>query len=186
MSTDSDSFRRVVQTGLSRGRWGALRSWVVSQGPEPFEDDVIDVLLEFIGQQSFRQAPHSHHVLVILQFEWDRLTTEHRKKILPHLVNAYARFEDMMSCYVISELLGRFYADHSALSALRELMTVESEGARSLIPMGLGFLARESPDVETAMRAQNELRKMRSDKSDLVRYEVETALSSVSNQAAPG
>jgi hypothetical protein len=148
-----------------------------------FSSEVLDNILTLLRQQDFLDADGSFNVLRILEHEWVLLSGAQKEQLLPALLEAYPKFKDWMSWFMISELLGDYFVTHAALDGLRQLKGCRNETARSLVPMGLGDMVKKSPDKDLAGRAYRELIGMQNDPSEAVRGEVETALQRIAAQA---
>jgi hypothetical protein len=191
---NADGFEAAVREGIATGKWERLEDWIweectfvdnegtPSEG-DSFSGEVFQNILSLLRQQDFLDADGSFNVLRILENEWALLSGPQKEQLLPALLQAYPKFKDWMSWFLIAEILGDYFVTPAALDALRQLKGCRDEKARSLIPMGLGDMVKKSPDEDLAGRAYRELIGMRNDPSEAVRGEVETSLQRIAAQA---
>jgi hypothetical protein len=81
-----------------------------------------------------------------------------------------------MSWFLISVLLGEFFADEKAFQVLCRLKTLQAEGPRSLVPHGLEHIITGSGDKQLVRKAYTELLQMKNDPSEQVRDAVDDSL----------
>jgi hypothetical protein len=191
---DTGGFEAAVREGIATGAWDRLEDWILegctfvhthgtpARG-DRFSEEVFQRIVSLLDQVDFLGADGASNVLRILESEWGLLTAQQREQLLPILLEAYPKFKDWMAWFLISEILGAYYVTPEALDALRQLKTCPIETARSLIPMGLEGIVKNSPDGGLASRAYQELIAMRNDPSEQVRAEVQTSLQRIATEA---
>ncbi len=145
----------------------------------PSEKELSQAVFDFIvgrmRDESFQLMDGSWFLLRLVQTDFGRLTNGQKAALLVCFRETYAKFRDFMSCFLISEILGKYYSDANAVELLEDLSRVGADAPRALVPMGLGYVAR-SADGDVSSRAIDCLRRMRLDESAEVRAEVELAL----------
>lgn len=150
-----------------------------------FPDDKLAVILEQMTQPGFQQMPGAFHLLMLLQFDWSTLKPSQKAKLLPAIEDAYPKFADWMSCFVLSELLGKFYCDREGLDCLARLRKSTSEIARSLLPLGFEHIVRYSEDANLGRLALEQLRALDRDPSGKVRHEASESMTRLSRKEGP-
>lgn len=184
---DSNIFRELVEDALLQGNWTHLKDWISDHssftfdgetlpGDGTFDQGIFEEIIALLNRDSFLHSNGSSNVLLFFEYDWAILTGEQKKQLLPAIVLAYPKLRDQLSWYVISELLGCFFADKGALDALHQLKSVADDNQRSLVPTGLERLIKNSSDSAVRENAYNELKEMKNDPSDEVRQEVEFSL----------
>ncbi|MGH9879098.1 MAG: hypothetical protein ACRD5H_15830, partial [Nitrososphaerales archaeon] len=147
---------------------------------EQFPDEVFKRILELMRQPAFQKLEDSHHLLMIFEYDWGKLTEVQKDELLIAIEKTYDKFEDWMSCFVFSELLGEYYCNDASLQVLCNLKATSNEIARSLVPHGLEHIVKESQEEKLRQRAMSGLVSMKVDPSSEVRREVEDALHKLS------
>jgi len=172
-----ESLRRSISAGEGKelaARVYDLDTLLLKTGE--YSDPLFEELLNILGEPQFVSMDGSWHLLRLFENSWDYLTEGQRGRLLEAFEASYGEFGDWMSCFVISEILGRQYADERALQTFRRLKRLKAHVPRSLIPHGLEHLARGRQSENIARRAFDELSGMRNDPSAQVREEVNAAL----------
>jgi hypothetical protein len=172
-----ESLRRSISAGDAEelaARVYDLDTLLLKTGE--YSDPLFEELLNFLGEPQFVSMEGSWQLLRLFENSWDYLTEGQRGRLLEAFEASYGEFGDWMSCFVISEILGRQYADERALQTFRRLKRLKAATPRSLIPHGLEHLARGRQGEDIARRAFDELSGMRNDPSEQVREEVNAAL----------
>lgn len=146
-----------------------------------FSDTLFDALLGVMKMPDFLKLEGSWNLLHLFEHGWNFLSTAQRAELLAALESSYGLFDDWTSSYVISEILGRLYADEPALAALCRLKSRTEGRPRSLLPHGLQLIVSNSPEHGLSRRAFEELLAMRGDPSEEVRDEVVGALRGLAN-----
>ncbi|AFZ24732.1 hypothetical protein Cylst_2523 [Cylindrospermum stagnale PCC 7417] len=147
-----------------------------------FPEYFFDLIIDLLKQQKFLVSQGSSHFLTVLEFNFRLLSDVQKDSLLPLLETAYPSFTDWMSWFVISELLGQYFADERAFEILCRLKNVAAEQPRSLVPHGFEHIVRDSGNEALAKKAYAELLEMKSDVSPQVRDEVETSLKQIDNK----
>jgi hypothetical protein len=140
--------------------------------------EVFDFIVEQIHDRCFQEMTGSWHLLHLFETDWGRLTSEQKDKLMVCLEATFERFTDSMACFITAELLGEYYSNERAFELLDRLSFAKAEVPRSMVPMGLEYLAR-SPSEPLSKRAVDRLTEMRTDESPLVRTEVEEGLQKI-------
>jgi hypothetical protein len=183
MTTNEDAFKAKVEEATALADGGLMQSAaqdfeLIALRADGFPPTLFEWLLERIRMPEFLAMDGSWHLLYIFDSNWELLGDEERSRLLVTLESLYSRFEDWMSCFTITELLGNRYADRRAFEALERLGSTPSDVQRSLIPHGFEHLALGA-DARVAAEALARLQAMARDPSDLVRDEVAKALRKV-------
>jgi len=180
---NTKAFEVALNKGLSLGRWKSLNNWISKElsfsfrsdveNTKDFDRDICGKILALFGDPVFLHSSGSSNVIKILEYDWSSFSKDQKNELRSVLVNAYSKLADPLSWFLISEILGKYYADSQALEALKMLRrTITNDEARSLIPMGFEQIVRNAPE-EVASTAFEELTQMRSDESEQVRMEVD-------------
>jgi len=143
-----------------------------------FPSSAYDKLLTLIQQKQFQTMRGSHHLFLLFEQAWSYLTDEQKQKLLPVIEDTYSTFADSLTWFVITELLGEYFANEQALLVLIRLEEIEKEEEepRSLIPHGLEHLIKSTEDANLAKRAYKELESLKVSESEQVRAEAALSL----------
>jgi hypothetical protein len=183
-NTDYAAVASGIRRAVAQGDGATLQQLVEEVASYCFGDSstdqfsplLFDVVLESLGHERFWAMPGSYHLLMLLEYDWGMLSADQQTRLLPAIENAYARFEDWMASFVISELLGKCYADENGLATLKRLATTQAGRARSLVPLGFEHLARYAKIPDLKRESMDCLRHMLEDSSDEVRREAADSL----------
>jgi hypothetical protein len=183
VSTDGDAFKAKVHEAIARADDALMQSAArdcdfITMEADSFPPTLFEWLLERIRMPEVLAMDGSWPLLYIFDSNWELLGDEERSRLLITLESLYSRFEDWMSCFTITELLGDRYADRRALEALERLSSTPSAVQRSLIPHGFEHLALGA-DPRVAAEALTRLQAMARDPSEQVRDEVAKSLQKV-------
>lgn len=148
-----------------------------------FPDKYLNLILGLLQENRFLTSKGAWHLLYILEIEnWEFLSETQKTKLLPLLESSYSSFTDWMAWFVISEMLGEYFANEQAFQVLCRLKNIEAEEPRSLIPHGLEHIVKDSHDQQLAQKAYAKLLQMKYDPSEQVRDEVNTSLQRIANR----
>jgi hypothetical protein len=150
-------------------------------GVELFPVEHFELLMKLLCQTAFLEAEGSWHFLKLLESNWGILSDYQKEQLLPALEAVYGCFTDWMSWFVISEILGSYYANEQALQSLQRLKNLPQEGPRSFVPHGLEHIVKDCKDQRVAKMAFVELLQMKADPSEDVRDEAEISLERLAN-----
>lgn len=184
------TFQEAVNQGFALGRWEQLGDWVAEEsnyvfkdgdGPA-FDEGIFKELLLLLVEPSFIGSDNSSNALKMLEYDWASFSTGQTEELRGVLVTIYDKLLDPLSWFIISELLGEYYADPGALEDLRSLKRIViDDEPRSLIPMSFEKLILYSPSETVKADALIELIDMKDDPSEQVRAEVETSFNRLNN-----
>jgi hypothetical protein len=113
---------------------------------------------------------------LLLELEWNNLSDPQKDRLLPALGQAYGSFQNPLSDFIISELLGEYYCDERAFSLLLDLNKRSGTAARSLLPHGFEHIARSSSSEDLRRKALVELQRMKTDADEQVSNEANVSL----------
>ncbi|MGD2180169.1 hypothetical protein [Lusitaniella coriacea] len=148
-----------------------------------FPDLYFNLILELLKKESFLKANGSSHFLLILNAgNWYTISEKQKDELLPLLENSYGLFFDWMSCFMITELLGKRFTNEAALNTLCRLKNTKAETARALVPHGFQHFVTDSDDKKLVKKAYEELLQMKEDPSEKVRDEVNDFLRIIANR----
>ncbi len=148
-----------------------------------FPDKYLNLILGFLKQNRFLTSKGAWYLLYILEIEnWEFLSEDQKNRLLPLLESSYSSFTDWMAWFVISEMLGEYFANEQAFQVLCRLKNIEAAEPRSLIPHGLEHIVKDSHDQQLAQKAYAELLQMKYDPSEQVRDEVNASLQRIANR----
>jgi hypothetical protein len=184
---DVAGLRRAVSGAITSGSWSAVESWCARNCTFVFDqartgeegalpDELVGMIVELLADDSFLLSKGASNLLLVLDYEWGRLSAPQRARLLRPLVLAYERFVDPLAWFVVAELLGRFFASPAALEALGRLRIARKARARASVAVGLGYLARGAGGRSLARAARAMLAEMTEDRAKLVRQEAQAEL----------
>jgi len=147
-----------------------------------FPEEIFQMILSLLKRREILELEESHCLFInVLLINRELLSEEQKERLLPALKDSYERFEDWMSWFVISEIIGEFYQDRRAFETLCSLKTLSKECPRAFVPHGLEHIVQNESDEELSREALAELLQMKNDPSEQVRYEVSISLQRLSN-----
>jgi hypothetical protein len=144
--------------------------------------DIIGTICKMLTDSNVLQSPRSVDLLMYVESEWQRLTDEDRRVLLPLLVSAFGRLANPTSILLISDLLGMYYANEDAASSFEALIKTSSDIPRSLIPSGLEKLIVSTVDSNVRTKANILLQGLLKDRYEPVIEETEDALARLATQ----
>ena len=144
-----------------------------------FPDDTFVGLLAIFQEEKFQHSDGSWKLVRVFEDNWEQLSEEQRRTLLPVLESNYESFSEWMACFIISGILGELYRNAPSFEVLQRLARCRKEVARSLVPHGLEHIVRDTPDTELATRASAELARMQTDHSPTVRNEVAESMARI-------
>jgi hypothetical protein len=177
----------LIYQAIAAGDSTRLREYAYAMetsalGADRFPEHSFELILDLLNRRELFEMDGSFYILRVLENDWKSLSDEQKERLLPALETAYGLFDDWMSWFVISELLGKCFGDEQALGALSRLKAVRGEGPRSLVPHGLEHIVEGARDEGLARKAYAELWGMRNDPSEQVRNEVGVSLRRLANR----
>ena len=146
---------------------------------ETFPEGLFGPILSLMEREEFLTLAGSSHLLMLFEYDWSRLDEDQRNRLLDAIRRTYAKFDDWMACFVISELLGEYYCNENAFRVLCELQDSSNVIARSLVPHGFEHIIKGADSVALRDEAMSRLKSMKNDSSPQVRSEVGVALSNL-------
>ena len=148
-----------------------------------FDQHVFDLILEMMAQPAFLNMEGSYYLLRLFEYDWSMLVPSQTDKLLTAIECSYDKYSDWMSCFVLSQLLGKNYCNGKAFQAIIKLNNTSKEIPRSLLPMALEYLAHgNNSDPVLKDKAMLELTRLASDSADRVRQEAIESLDRLTNR----
>lgn len=145
-----------------------------------FPNDVFNTIMLQMRSVNFQQMPDSSTLLSVLQYDWGRLSIPQKKVLIEAIKDSFLFFKDELSMFMLSELLGKYFANEKALVVLNTLKRkTESETARAYITYGYGSLAKYTSQSKVKKESISILRKLEKDASHLVKKESVEALNKI-------
>jgi len=176
-------FVKAAENAIQSGNRGALRKanskfssfCYHDDHPEKMSDEVVLFFVEQLASERLHQLPFSSLFVYLLEQNWGQIIPSQRELLLSVLEKSYASFVDFVSQLVISELLGDYYADATALDILTRLAGCTSETGRAMVCVGVGKFIRRGPR-DLADRARQLAERLAHDPSLSVRNEAQLVL----------
>lgn len=146
-----------------------------------FLGEIFDFLIELYHNQSFWESEGAWHLISVLTTpnNWELLSEKQKEKVFIALTLNYTNFKYWMSHFIITEVLGEYFANDKTFQWLYELRQVENEQQRQFVPHGLEHLVRDSGNQELVRKAYAQLLEMNNDPSERVRGEVDESLAKI-------
>jgi hypothetical protein len=184
---DEELLHKLIHQAIAACDSTRLREYAYAMETSALEEDHFaehnfELILNLLSQRTFLEMTGSFYILRVLENNWESLSDEQKERLLPSLETAYGLFNDWMSWFVISELLGEYFGDEQALRVLSRLKTLRGEGPRSLVPHGLEHIVKGARDEDLVSKAYTELSGMGKDPSEQVRDEVSLSLQRLANR----
>ncbi len=187
---DEHTLERAVQKTFTKGNGDWLDKWIADEAticfknPEPeqvgtFPARVFERIISLLDEGKLLEVEGAWTILRLFGHDWGCLTAPQRERLLGALERVFGTCSHWMACFVISELLGEYYADASALETLMRLEALEDDDRRCFVPHGLEHVVLETTEHDVRMSAYAALERMQQDRSEQVRDEVASSLSNV-------
>jgi hypothetical protein len=190
---DINAFDQAISRGLSKGEWKGLERWITQNSTfsynygagrqSPFPNELFTRVVHLLTDARFLSAKRSSTLFRIIEYDWSTTTSEQRELLLGKLEEAFPRLADPLSRFLISEILGQYYANQGSLEALQRLTRTADADALCFLVVGLEYLARKRDSPQLARDACSELKRLASDPSGEVRAEAEGALQRLSSSS---
>ncbi len=189
-----EAFKSAVTLGLTTGDWESFDQWVstystftfkdgADETDPVFDDAIVDFLVEILSDERFCSDQNSYKVLYEVERNWAVITEPQERRIFPALGPLFFASAEYMTRFVILELLGENYADEAAMNVLEQFAQVEDAEKRALVPMGFDDLIRETGDLTLARCAYENLKHMKGDAEEIVRYEARAYIARIEQRA---
>jgi hypothetical protein len=144
----------------------------LTDSAKAFPTELFDFLFESLSDPDLLNLDCSYELLMWIEYDWGRFSDDQKRRLLPGLKDAYPNFHHWMAWFVISEVLGEYYASAEAFEVLRSLRSVQDENARAMVPHGFEEIVKRGSDPSLKLKAMAQLSQMREDGSEKVRGEV--------------
>ena len=145
-----------------------------------FPEEDFDFLIEFLQSQDvLKKAEGVHPILLIFEVEWDMLTEEQRRQLLPVLESIFPRIQDHLGAFLIPEILGENFQNEGALNVLERLSHIENTKRRAQIPHGLKHFIEGKKEGALVERACELLHQLLKDGSEEVLNEAKASFARV-------
>ena len=178
-STNIELIRDAVQTHNYASFQEALDDmWLNVTEVSRLNDDDFAILKLLLKEALFLSFDGSWRLFWTLEQIWEFLTQSQKIALLPIIETIYPRLKDQQAQFLISELLGEYFADDTAMktiSRLRISAEVDDDG-RALMAHALQHLLKTRPAEPLKTNAWQELLRMCEDKVEVVREEAKLAL----------
>jgi len=145
-------------------------------GVNHFPSEIFEFVISLLKQENLLELNGSWHLFTFIEFNWELISSSQKNQLLSSLEIAYVKFQEWMSHFIISEILGEYFANEQAFELLCRLGMLDNENHRSFIPHGLEHIIKGSDNKELSQKAYIHLLQMKSDPSEKVRDEVEESL----------
>lgn len=139
-----------------------------------YEDDFFYFLCEVVFSQASLQSSFSHRMVAFLQQNWGKITESQKYHLCVLFEKYYEGFEDWMSQFLISEMLGYNLSNQGAVEILSKFVRSKSENVRAMVAYGLRC-ALKSTEHKVQEKAKKLLLDLYLDPSEVVRKEVRLA-----------
>ena len=177
---------RIVDESKSQGEWGKFSKFVskhwdllLTEDYEHLNETVLNRILDLLASPQFQAAQAKDETWVLLnkvESEWERLSGDHKQKLLSTLEAGWPHFQDWMWPFSISEFMEKF-ADGEGLATVQRLKAVVAvEQNRWAIPHAFEHIVRGATDSRIAQQAYEELMTMIEEPDEQVRYEANLSL----------
>lgn len=140
-------------------------------GLDVFPNKLIEMLKELLDNSTFLYANGSWHILAVLHYECEKVSSQQWIALLPHIEKSYSKFKDWMSCFIITEIIGNDFPTTESFAMLVKLRNIEDEVCRSYIPNALEGFVKNSLDPKIRKEAYNNIVDMLNDMSTIVTKE---------------
>lgn len=139
-------------------------------GMNSFPENLMEIIKNLFINKNFLSAEGSWHILMILFYEHEEISSEQWNGLLPCIEQSYYKFKDWMSCFALTEIIGDKFPTIESFNTLMKLGKNEDEDElrRSYIPNALEGFVRYSSNQELRKEAYKNLIDMLSDSSNMV------------------
>jgi hypothetical protein len=144
---------------------------------EAFSDYFFNGLIAVIDSEAFLTMPGGGALLVLFEYDWQRLTESQKGRLLKLLEVLFPKFNDSSARFVAAELLGGYFANRPAFEVANRLYENCTNEKRALLPLAFENFVAESPDVLLKQEALTTLERMQRDTFEQVREEAALSFS---------
>jgi hypothetical protein len=136
--------------------------YVFQSGPSNahFDDSILRFIIDNLSIPKFLEMNVSNKLLLLLLYDWANLSTQQRERLMEPLEQAFFRFVDWMSRFIIVELLGEHFESSKALDALIRLLQSAKGSDIGLIVHGINNWGKLGSSEEIRQRAERALAKL--------------------------
>lgn len=185
-------FEIILRQAIHSGDWSEIQNWIDWESPFDYGREAIAEVSGFpeeafrsislrLQDQTFLDHPESHRLFRLLEAGSSTLSRDQRATLLPQLEASFGKYHDVLSSYLICDLLGYQFADLNAVAVLQRLDAATSDpNLRSLVTMGIAMVAEYPREPEAGEVALGALNRLASDPADPVRREATAALNRLS------
>lgn len=152
-------------------------------GLQLFPNKLIEMLTRLLGNKTFLCADGSWHILKLLHYECEKISPQQWIYLLTQIENSFFEFKDWMSCFILTEIIGKDFSTSESFSVVMRLGNTKNEILRSYIPNALEGFIENSNNDEIKQEAYNALINMRDDLSTVVATEALKSYNAVKYQA---
>jgi hypothetical protein len=136
-----------------------------------FPANVFTTILDQMKSTEFQALLDSHKLLFLFESEWGRLNETQKSTLLEVISNTFTFFKDELACFILSEIIGEYFANHNALKVLDELSQTGNETLRAYITHGYRKLGLTTKDGTLKRLVIDRLSILKNDISELVKQE---------------
>ena len=138
-----------------------------------FPDNIFETLIKLIKLDNFFRMEKGFCLLMIFgkTYYLDLLNETQKLRVSQVLEGIYPKLEWGNMCMVSVEFFVDAYRDDRSLKILKNLINVEAEGPKGLMPYGLYYFSDICEDPHLKKEAFELLKSLLDNKSELVRYE---------------
>jgi hypothetical protein len=106
-----------------------------------FVPEELAMLLDLLDSPELMQMSDPSSILSRFQADWAGLDAIQRKRLLEHIAAAYGSYGDWYTWFLMTEILGEYVANDEAFRVTTDLMCIQNERARALLPHAFEHLA---------------------------------------------
>ncbi len=140
------------------------------------DEFVVEFLIDEMLSNKFQVMDEGYKLLMILEYNWSAFEKTAKAAILDAINMSYNSYTDPMAWFVLSEVLGKYYCSRESFNVLKNLINHSGDGPRSQVAYALEQIIKHSNDLTLRSESTLQLLNLRSDRSIVVRDEVETSL----------
>ena len=180
MTTISDLYALIIEAAERRDGEALRKSaydleTFMMYGDGTAVEEAASCIMDLTALDYFLRTPGAWHVLFAVRHDVERLSAEQRRRLFEAIIEAYPRFSDWMSRFVISELL-EYFPTSEAVDAMRLHVANDDPGVRRYLSHGFEHIAYGASDATVRHDALFSVARLLKDADAEVRKEAEDAL----------
>ena len=121
----------------------------------PLADPFFEFLIATARSTVFLEWPEADSLYVIFHYDWERLTVEHKRRLLATIRETFPRLKSRQSAFDIRELLVKKFSPAEACCVFEELVHIDLLIQRRNVQWGCESILESGPGPDIYRRCKN-------------------------------